>query len=128
IPYHRLVAELFLGCQRLDDHQHAPMSAHYHDRGPGMIAHLGAVQRPDGLMPQVGDADDGRLHVFSGYGQTTPQDARHLFGPAAAMFGVPVGAALGGETGSWESAWWGLGTESRTHAAPDQAGRLFPDA
>ena len=33
-----------------------------------MVDFLAAVLRPDGLMPQVGDADDGRLHILSGYG------------------------------------------------------------
>jgi hypothetical protein len=128
IPYHRLVAELFLGCQRLADHQHAPMSTHYRDRVRDMIAYLAAVQRPDGLMPQVGDADDGRLHVFSGYGRTTPQDGRHLFGPAAIMFGEPAWATLADEIGPWESAWWGLPSDRVTTVAPVSTSRLFPDA
>ena len=42
--------------------------------------------RPDGLMPQVGDADDGRLHVFAG----TDRPRRRMGGtcspPPAAMF------------------------------------------
>jgi uncharacterized heparinase superfamily protein len=129
IPYHRLVAELFLGCQRLADHQNAPLSSHYQDRVRDMIGYLAAVQRPDGLMPQVGDADDGRLHVFGGYGTVTPQDGRHLLGPAAAMFGQPAWAALAGEIGPWESAWWGLGVETAGNAAAAAPpARLFRDA
>ncbi|MCU1385401.1 MAG: hypothetical protein JWL71_4098 [Acidobacteria bacterium] len=126
IPYHRLVAELFLGCQRLADHQQAPLSPHYQERVRAMIAYLAAVQRPDGLMPQVGDADDGRLHVLSGYGTTTPQDARHLFGPASAMFGEPAWAAIAGDVAAWEAAWWGLTPPAPVAAIT--ASRLCRDA
>ena len=126
VPYHRLVAELFLGSARLADRQGAPLSAHYLARVADMAAYLAAVQRPDGLMPQLGDADDGRLHVFSGYGSTSPQDGRHLLGAAAAMFDRPDWAALAGEVGEWEAAWWGLPMVSPSAAVP--AIRLFPDA
>jgi uncharacterized heparinase superfamily protein len=128
VPYHRLVAELFLGCLRLADHRGEPLSPHYRARVKDMVEYLAMVQRPDGLMPQVGDADDGRLHVFTGYGSTTPQDGRHLFGPAAAIFKQPSWAGLAGEAGEWERAWWGLGVDvpSSTLIAP--ASRLFPEA
>ena len=55
--------------------------------------------------------------------------ARHLFGPAGAMFDEPAWVALGGDAGAWEAAWWGL--DARPHAAvraPALASRLFPDA
>ncbi len=106
VPYHRLVAELFLGSSRLADLRGAPLSERYRERVSEMIAFLAGVTRPDGLMPQIGDADDGRLHIFSEV--ATPQDARHLFGPAGAMLNEPAWQALGGETGQWEAAWWGL--------------------
>jgi len=79
-------------------------------------------------MPQLGDADDGRLHVMSGYGDVTPQDPRHLFGPAAAMFEEPSWRALAGSQGGWESVWWGL-ERGRGEAAPSSArSALFADA
>lgn len=65
VPYHRLVAELFLGSARLGDFRGEPLSARYRDRVRDMAAFLVAVTRPDGLMPQAGDADDGRLHVLN---------------------------------------------------------------
>ena len=114
IPYHRLVAELFLGATRLADCQDAPMSAAFRARVRKMVGFLAAVTRPDGLMPQVGDSDDGRLHVFEGYGTTTPQDGRHLFGPAGQMFDDPTWFALGGDAGRWEAAWWGFGAAGMT--------------
>jgi hypothetical protein len=129
IPYHRLVTELFLGAARLADYQRAPLSARYRSRLRAMVAYLVAVTRPDGLMPQVGDADDGRLHVFEGYGATTPQDARHLFGPAAGMFDDSELLTMAGGAGAWEAAWWGLDLSRMQPAdAPQRATRLFPDA
>ena len=127
IPYHRLVAELFLGSSRLADFCGRPLSQHYRSRVRDMVAYLAAVTRPDGLMPQAGDADDGRLHVLGGYGSTSPQDGRHLFGPAATMFEEPAWARLGGDAGAWEAAWWGL-MPSAPVATVAPTSRLFPDA
>lgn len=129
VPYHRLVAELFLGCQRLADWQGEPLSAHYRDRVRDMIDYLADVLRPDGLMPQSGDADDGRLHVLGGLGTTSPQDGRHLLGPAAAMFDRPEWAHMGGAAAAWEAAWWGLGVgESSPRTAYPVVAGLYPDA
>ena len=107
-----------------------PLSPGYRARLRDMIVYLSAVTRPDGLMPQVGDADDGRLHIFEGYATTTPQDARHLFGPAGLMFDEPAWQALGGDGGAWEAGWWGLDL-ARAAATPSPQSptpRLFRDA
>ena len=108
IPYHRLVTELFLGAARLARHRGEPLSDEYERKLKQMVEFLVAVMRPDGLMPQIGDADDGRLHILSDYGGWQPQDARHLLGPAARHFDVDAWLALSGEVGEWEAAWWGF--------------------
>jgi hypothetical protein len=130
VPYHRLVAELFLGSARLGDYRGEPLSARYRSRVRDMVSYFAAVTRPDGLMPQVGDADDGRLHVLSGYGTTTPQDARHLLAAAGAMFAEPRWTALAADVSGWEAAWWGLGPgPARTVDVDTPPGsRLFRDA
>src|SRR5262249_25153662 len=130
IPSHRLVTELFLGSARLADHQGEPMSAAYRARLREMVVYFAAVTRPDGLMPQVGDADDGRLHVFDGYGTTSPQDGRHLFGPASAMFAEPAWLAEAGDGAARAAAWWGLhlGVPPSGPAREKSRGRLFPQA
>jgi hypothetical protein len=81
-------------------------------------------------MPQVGDADDGRLHILSGYGTWRPQDARHLFGPAAECFGNAAWAANAGEWGAWETAWWGFEPPPPpfTLGADEGGLRHFPNA
>ena len=73
-----------------------------------MFVFLDAVLRPDGRVPQIGDADDGRVHIFSNYGRWQPQDARHLLAPAAAMFNEPQWWRGDDEWAGWETAWWGL--------------------
>src|SRR6185295_18685959 len=98
----------------------------YRARLRDMVAFLAAVTRPDGLMPQAGDADDGRLYVFSAYSTPVPQDPRHLFGPAGAMFGEPSWTALAGDAAAWETAWWGL--ETTPSAAAPPVTTLFPEA
>jgi hypothetical protein len=123
VPYHRLVTELFLAAARLAEYGGAPLSSEMRQRLVAMIEFLVAVQRPDGLMPQVGDADDGRLHILSGYGTALPQDGRHLFGPASAVLGNGAWTSLGGEWMSWETAWWGF---EAAQAAPPPASSPIP--
>ena len=130
VPYHRLVTELFLGSLRLADYTRAPLPQAFSDGVERMVAFLSAVLRPDGLMPQIGDADDGRLHILSEYGGWQPQDASHLFGPAACLFRNAGWLAQAGEAGRWESEWWGLDCAG---LATDPAGdapalRHFPQA
>lgn len=108
VPYHRLVTELFLGCARVAQ-VHGPLfSSDFYDRLRRMIGFLLGVLRPDGLMPQIGDADDGRLHVFEGMGQWSPQNPMHVFAPAAYVLGEASWAALAGPRGSAEAVWWGF--------------------
>jgi len=130
IPYHRLVTELFLGAARLANFRKQPLSEEYRSRLKSMVAYMAAVLRPDGLMPQVGDADDGRLHIFSSYGAWQPQDPRHLFGPAALTLDEPAWLKHSGPDGAWETAWWGYDITDVSFAdneLPAHAG-LFPEA
>jgi len=130
VPYHRLVTELFLGAARLADRGRAPLSEAYRDRLRRMVEFHLAVARPDGLMPQIGDADDGRLHVFTDYGRWLPQDGRHLLAPAGRMFGERTWLSQAGEGRDWEAGWWGYEVEEETFAStalPDEC-RLFPQA
>lgn len=108
IPYHRLVTELFLASYRLAQFQGRPLSDAFRDRLCSMIEFLLAIQRPDGLMPVIGDADDGRFHIFSEYGAWIRQDARHLYAPAAFTLGREEWLSLAPQTGRWEAAWWGF--------------------
>jgi hypothetical protein len=130
VPYHRLVAELFLGACRLADWRGEPLSAAYRTKLVRMVDFLAGVLRPDGLMPQIGDADDGRLHILTRYGTWNPQDPRHLFAPAALTLGESRWLKHCGPDGGWEAAWWGFdirATEFYDGAPPDHA-TLYRDA
>lgn len=129
VPYHRLVLELFLGAARLAEHRRQPLSDDYYAVLHRMTSFLFAVLRPDGLMPQIGDADDGRLQIFSQYGLWNPQDARHILAPAALMLHEPAWLPHAGEIGPWEALWWGLDCpDVALSPHPDQTTRLLPDA
>jgi len=42
--------------------------------------------KPDGTVPQIGDNDDGRLHILSNYGNWNRLDHRYLLSVGAVLF------------------------------------------
>jgi len=79
IPYHRLVTELFVfGFQIVESLAPEALPAGRHERIEQMLRFTRDVTRPDGLVPLVGDSDDGRLLPLGDYG-TDPRDHAHLF-------------------------------------------------
>ena len=113
VPYHRLVAELFLGVARVAETNNIILNKSFKCRLKSMIEFLSIILRPDGLMPQVGDADDGRLHIFTNYGRWNPQDPRHIFGPSAFYFSEPAWLDQGDVDAEWEAIWWGYKPEKK---------------
>lgn len=80
IPYHRLVCELFLcGTQAADSLLPGVLPEAYRDRLDRMLAFVRDYTRPDGLAPQIGDADDGRFLPLGDYGRADPRSHLHLF-------------------------------------------------
>jgi hypothetical protein len=118
VPYHRLVTELFASGMRLAQLDRAPLSDAYLSSLRRMCAFHADVMRPDGLLPQIGDADDGRLHVFSEYGTWNPQDGRHLLAVAACLHENWEWLAGAGEHGEWEAAWWGFTPPATSRTVP----------
>ena len=111
VPYHRLVAELFLGVVKVSDQSGRPFSGQLRTRLQEMVEFLLGVLRPDGLMPQMGDADDGRLHILTDYGTWKPQDARHLLASASHVLGIAEWYHYSGVKGQWEAFWWSGGAD-----------------
>jgi hypothetical protein len=80
IPYHRLVTELFLcGLQSAEVLVPGSVSDADQARLQKMLAFVCDYTRPDGLAPQVGDADDGRFLPLADYGVADPRSHLHLF-------------------------------------------------
>lgn len=128
VPYHRLVTELFLSGWRSAECEGTSLSASYREKLAAMVDFLRQVLRPDGKVPQIGDADDGRVHIFSDYGRWDPQDARHIFAPAAAILGRPEWALAGDPWASWETAWWGCNMPDIAGVEVSPVAQFFPDA
>ena len=86
IPYHRLVTELFLsGTLAANALTPGQLPEWYRDRLQHMLEFVCDYTRPDGLAPQIGDADDGRFLPLGDYG-ADPCDHRHLFAQADLPF------------------------------------------
>jgi hypothetical protein len=128
VPYHRLVAELFLGSARLAQFQGRPLGPAVVSKLRRMIDFVVAIGRPDGRMPVIGDADDGRMHVFSDPGGWDRRDARHLLAPAAFVLDREDWLPFAGPHAASEAAWWGFDPAAalRAPAPPPDEARLFP--
>jgi uncharacterized heparinase superfamily protein len=57
--------------------------------------------RPDGLAPQIGDADDGRYLPLADYGRADPRSHLHLFAQAGRRYTAATGHAAYPEGGYW---------------------------
>jgi heparinase II/III-like protein len=89
IPYHRLVCELFVcGAQAADALAPERLSEGFRARLERMLAFAADATRPDGLAPQVGDADSGRFLPLGDYGAGDQRDHGHLFRQAGAPAAV----------------------------------------
>ncbi|MGD0721628.1 MAG: heparinase II/III family protein [Roseiarcus sp.] len=128
VPYHRLVTELFLASARLAQFQGRPLDSAVTVRLGRMVDFSLAIARPDGRMPVIGDADDGRFHIFSHLGGWDRQDARHLLAPAAFVLDRPRLLAFAGPLAPWEAAWWGFDPAgaARPAAPPPDVAELYP--
>jgi hypothetical protein len=84
--YHRLVTELFLcGAQAADALVPGRLPDAFRARLERMLGFVRDYTRPDGLAPQIGDADDGRFLPLGDYG-ADPRDHRHLFAQAGQAY------------------------------------------
>ena len=102
IPYHRLVTELFVtGTQAARALAPGTVGPERATRIASMLAFTCDYTRPDGLAPQVGDADDGRLLPLGDYGRADPGSHLHLFDQAAVAYTPATNHAAYPESGYW---------------------------
>ncbi|MCK4734181.1 MAG: hypothetical protein KAT65_17135, partial [Methanophagales archaeon] len=86
ISYHRLVTELFLSTTLICIKNGITFPQWYMTRLEKMIEFVMYYTKPDGTAPQLGDNDDGRLHILSNYGNWNRLDHRYLLSVGAVMF------------------------------------------
>lgn len=104
IPYHRLVTEMFLSAALLSRRCGIALSPAFLNRLSRMVEFTIAYTKPNGLTPQIGDGDDGRLHVLTGYGTVDVRDHRHLIAAGASLFTRDDWYARAGDR--WIEALW----------------------
>lgn len=109
ISYHRLVTELFLSTTLLCLKNGISFPQWYMSRLEKMIEFVMYYTKPDGKAPQIGDNDDGRLHILSNYGNWDRLDHRYLLSIGAALFKRQDFKIAAGEF--HEEAFWLLGEE-----------------
>lgn len=106
IPYHRLVMELFLDSVLLLEANGHEIPAVVLSRIERMAEFVKAYIKPNGDIPLIGDADDGRMHIL---GNQDINDHRYLLSTCAARFDRSDFKAAAGKL--WEESYWKLGFE-----------------
>src|SRR2546427_229345 len=91
--YHRYTVEISMHFLILAARNGLAVAPGLAQRVGRMLDFLLAVRRPDGSMPQIGDADGGWLLPLV---RRAPDDLRGIFATAAAFFGRPDCAWAGG--------------------------------
>ena len=128
IPYHRLVTEMFLAVAILCRQNGISAPEAFCQRLENMLDFTRWYTKPNGLAPQVGDADDGRLHILADYGTWDPRDHRHLLATGGALFGrEDLWGAAGEKT---EEAIWlhgGSRFPGGRSPLPSPESRAFPE-
>jgi len=123
--YHRLVTELFISATVLclknrlmfedgfggekSTSKWFPFPDWYMQRLEKMIEYVMYYTKPDGKAPQIGDNDDGRLHILSNYGDWDRLDHRYILSMGAVLFENPDFKKMAGEF--HEEAFWLFGIE-----------------
>jgi len=130
LAYHRLATEMFASAALLARHHGRPFDRAFLNRLEAMVDCTAAYTKPNGLAPQAGDGDDGRLHILSGYGGVDPRDHRHILALGACLFDRDDWRALAGPR--WVEALW---MDERTvpaatppTTAVSRQSAAFPDA
>jgi hypothetical protein len=108
--YHRFVLELFTSAALLCRINNIHLAEQFWKKLEKMYSFTLYATRQDGKVPQVGDSDDRRLHILSGYGESDKRDHRHLLSIGAVLFNRADMKTFSG--GFSEEAFWLLGPEA----------------
>jgi hypothetical protein len=85
--YHRLVIELFIYSAFLARSNNIEFPDEFFNRLDLMLEFIRFCTRPDGKMPMIGDADDGRFFIFSDHNSWDRWDHRYLLALGDKLFG-----------------------------------------
>jgi uncharacterized heparinase superfamily protein len=107
VPYQRLVVEILLSAYALSKHRQLPQSAEYRERLLASLRFIRALRQEGGRMPQIGDADDGRAHILSGYGTAWHESMDSLLVAGAHVLNCPELAAGADSATQVEALFWG---------------------
>jgi len=127
-PYHRLVLEALLTCGILLARHGEPFEPAWQSRLERMLEFVEAYVKPDGRLPLIGDADDGRIQKL---GSQQVNDHRYLLAAGAALFDRADFKRAAGQYG--DEAFWLLGAEGAAafdriaSPAPALQSKAFPD-
>jgi hypothetical protein len=102
--YHRLVLEAFMTSYALLGRHGEPVPEECWRRLERMCEFVQAYTKPDGRVPLVGDADDGRVQIL---GAQDIRDHRYLLSSAAVSFRRPDFKSSAGRC--WEETFWLFG-------------------
>lgn len=121
VPYHRLVVEMLLSAYALSLQAGLPLSEGYRDRLRRSLDFVRLLRQPGGRQPQIGDADDGRAHVFTGYGAAQSENMDHLLAAGARVLGLPHLRAGLPKSAMIEALFWDVpGTEIAAEAGAEE--------
>jgi Heparinase II/III-like protein/Heparinase II/III N-terminus len=108
--YHRFVLELFTSAALLCRMNNIDLAEEFWKKLEKMYSFTLYATRQDGKVPQVGDSDDGRLHILSDYGECDKRDHRYLLSIGAVLFNRADMKTFSG--GFSEDAFWLLGPDA----------------
>jgi len=108
--YHRLVLELSLSAVLLLQINGHEIPKNVKERLHKALLFTAAITKPDGRVPVIGDADDGRAHIFSEATRKNINDHRYLLCLGAIIFEDPQLKKVSSEF--WPETIWLGGRES----------------
>lgn len=86
LSYHRFASEILLFCVVVLEQNGMSVSSEFRQRLEKMCGFLHSYLKPGGIAPVLGDADDSRFIILSGFGSQEPRDHRHILGIAGMLF------------------------------------------
>lgn len=124
--YHRLETELFLSVTLLANLNGYTFSLNFMNRLEKMLDFMMYATKPDGLIPLVGDNDNGRLHRLKVYPDPLQEwrDYRYLLAIGAVLFRRVKFAQAAGD--QWEESIWFFGEEALMYKQDIEEKQLPP--